>query len=50
MENKFMDLCGWTKAVYERTIEGTITEDELVEELILFYKAARRIDNKDGLL
>lgn len=43
MENKFTDLCGWTKDVYERTVAGTITEDELVEELTLFFKAGYRV-------
>lgn len=44
-----MDLCGWTKDVYERTVAGTISEDEFVEELILFYKASRRIFQREGL-
>ena len=50
MENKFMDLCGWTKDVYERTVAGTISEDDLLEELILFYKASRIVKNRKGFL
>lgn len=49
MENKFNDVRAWTKEVYDRTVAGDITEDELTEELILFFKAARGIKGYDGL-
>lgn len=49
MENKFNDVSAWTKEIYDRTVAGEITEDELKEELILFYKAARGIQGFDGL-
>lgn len=49
MENKFTDLCEWTKETYERTVAGTINEEELLEELILFLKAGYRIPEHEGL-